>query len=65
MSSHVRWLENLPEAVPEAWMGVDQSRVIWSINHQTERPLGYDRDDVDISSPRIDTGDVVLDHGGA
>jgi hypothetical protein len=55
----------LLEAVPDALGRGDQKRTIMLVNHQTERLFANDRDDVDISSPRIDTSDFLLHHGGA
>lgn len=55
----------LLEAMPDALGRGDQKRMIMLVNHQTERLFANDRDDVDISSPRIDTGDFLLHHGGA
>ena len=44
MSSNVTRFESLFEAVPDAFVGMDQKGVISFVNRQTESLFGYDRD---------------------
>lgn len=55
----------LLEARPDPLGRGDQKRLTTWVNRQRERLSGCDRDDVDSSLTRIDTGDVRLGHGGA
>jgi PAS domain S-box-containing protein len=44
LSSQMRRLQNLLDAVPDALVGIDQAGVIRFVNQQTESLFGYDRD---------------------
>ena len=46
MPSKTTKFENLLEAVPDAWVRMDQSGVIQFVDRQTELLFGYDRDDL-------------------
>ena len=65
MFSKTTRLEIMLEAMPDAFAEMDQKPAIRLVNRQTEWLFGYDYDDVDISLPRTDAGDALLDHRGA
>ena len=46
MPSQTTRFESLPEAVPDALVGMDKSGVIRFVNHRAESMFGYERDDL-------------------
>jgi len=46
MFMEVKQFERLPEAVPDALVGMDQEGVIRFVNRQSESLFGFDRDEL-------------------